>query len=177
MDMTLTIVGDRITSTLYEKPLNLYLIYIPPHSAHAPGINAGLIFGGVLRIYQLCSCPNDAKQCLRIFYHRVLHQGYTPDTLIPLFVKASANALEYLSRSKEEAKAYRKSKENTACRSVYFHIPCHPDNPRSSIIQHHWREQLMQPAGKTSFDKLHNCKDERIRLNRLFVRVSPRRAM
>lgn len=168
MDMTLTIVGNRITTTLYEKPLNLYL-YIPPHSAHAPGISTGLIFGGVLRIYQLCSCPNDAKQRLRIFYRRVLRRGYTPDTLIPLFVKASANALEYLSRSKDEAKACRRAKENAARRSVYFHIPFHPDNPRSSIIQRHWREQVMQPAGKTSFDKLHNCEDEPIRLNRLVV--------
>ena len=33
MDMTVSIHGNWIQTTLFEKPLNLYL-YIPPHSAH-----------------------------------------------------------------------------------------------------------------------------------------------
>ncbi|EJK64504.1 hypothetical protein THAOC_14754, partial [Thalassiosira oceanica] len=34
MDITVSIAGDRLRTTLYEKPMALYL-YIPPHSAHA----------------------------------------------------------------------------------------------------------------------------------------------
>ncbi|KAL7526149.1 hypothetical protein ACHAXR_001344, partial [Thalassiosira sp. AJA248-18] len=36
MDMTIEIVGGKIMTSLYAKPLALYL-YIPPHSCHTPG--------------------------------------------------------------------------------------------------------------------------------------------
>ena len=37
MDMTISIREDWIVTSLYEKPMNLYL-YIPPHSAHLLGV-------------------------------------------------------------------------------------------------------------------------------------------
>ncbi|KAL7524310.1 hypothetical protein ACHAXR_000518, partial [Thalassiosira sp. AJA248-18] len=40
MDMTIEIVGGKIETSLYAKPLALYL-YIPPHSCHAPGVLSG----------------------------------------------------------------------------------------------------------------------------------------
>ena len=53
MDMrTLTIVNGKIVTGLYEKALNLYL-YIPPHSAHPPGVLTGLVLGNAHRIYTL----------------------------------------------------------------------------------------------------------------------------
>ena len=48
--------------SLREREMNLYL-YIPPHSAHPPGVLLGLVFGMVFRIHTttLCSDPLDAK--------------------------------------------------------------------------------------------------------------------
>eukprot|EP00804_Cyclotella_cryptica_P027317 CCRYP_019633-RA/>CCRYP_019633-RA protein AED:0.29 eAED:0.29 QI:0/-1/0/1/-1/0/1/0/190 len=47
MDLTLTINGHSIHSTLSEKPQNLYL-YLPPHSSHPKGPLQSLIFGNIL---------------------------------------------------------------------------------------------------------------------------------
>ena len=63
LDITVTIEHDNIQTTLFEKSLNLYL-YIPPHSAHPPGVLAGLVIGNCHRIFTLCSDDNDKSSHL-----------------------------------------------------------------------------------------------------------------
>eukprot|EP00985_Skeletonema_marinoi_P006616 scaffold2866_cov256-Skeletonema_marinoi.AAC.1 len=46
MDMTVSIEGNKITTTLFEKELALYQ-YLPPNSSHPPGVLTGLVMGGV----------------------------------------------------------------------------------------------------------------------------------
>mgnify|MGYP006198016031 CR=1 FL=1 len=53
MDLIISIINKKITTTIYKKEQNLYL-YIPPHSAHPPGIINSLIFGHILRLHRLC---------------------------------------------------------------------------------------------------------------------------
>jgi hypothetical protein len=52
MALTLSVTPKGIQNWLFEKPLNLYL-YIPPHSAHTPGILHGLVFGMTEHIFHL----------------------------------------------------------------------------------------------------------------------------
>ncbi len=61
MDLTISIAANKITTTIYKKPQNLYL-YIPPSSAHPKGILRGLVTGSVLRFYRLCTNPADSTQ-------------------------------------------------------------------------------------------------------------------
>ena len=50
MDMTISINNsNKIETTLFEKRLNLHL-YIPPHSAHPPGLLPGIVYGTLFRI-------------------------------------------------------------------------------------------------------------------------------
>ena len=42
MDLTITITECKISTSLFEKPLNLHL-YIPPHSVHPPGLLPGIV--------------------------------------------------------------------------------------------------------------------------------------
>ena len=46
MDMTIQVKGERIITTIYDKPLALYQ-YIPPNSCHPPEVLTGLIFGQI----------------------------------------------------------------------------------------------------------------------------------
>ena len=92
MDMTIQIEGGKIITTIYAKPLALYQ-YIPPNSCHPPGVLTGLIFGQILRIYQLCSRSKDIDKELSLFHTRLLNRGYTTNKLIPFFEKGINNAI------------------------------------------------------------------------------------
>ena len=87
LDITISLQDGKIQTTLYEKMLNLYL-YIPPHSAHPPGVLKGLVLGNAFRIYSLCSIKTDIKNHLQAFYNRLLARGYKKDALAPLFLRA-----------------------------------------------------------------------------------------
>ena len=47
MDLTISIVGDRVETTIFEKPQNLYL-YLPSPSSLPPGQGTGLVMGQVV---------------------------------------------------------------------------------------------------------------------------------
>ena len=109
MDLTISIVNNKIETDLYEKDLNLYL-YIPPHSSHQRGVFTGLISGQVLRIRRLCSNQSNAAANIRNFQARLLARGHIPCNLNPLFERAEKNAHEYMSKSQTEHEEARKLK-------------------------------------------------------------------
>ena len=98
MDMTIKIVGSKIETDLFEKPLALHL-YIPTHSCHPPGVIIGIVMGNVLRIFQLCSRQVDIENHLCKFFARLLDRGYQSKKMIPPFDRAICNTKKYLSRS------------------------------------------------------------------------------
>ena len=52
--MTITIdKANKIETTIFEKKMNLHL-YIPPHSAHLPGLLPGIVYSTLFRIFTLC---------------------------------------------------------------------------------------------------------------------------
>ena len=87
MDLTITIPNGHISTSLFEKPLNLHL-YIPPHSAHPPGLFPGFIHSTLFRIFTLCSDDNDWVLCTRVFFKRIQAGGYKSDQIKSLFYKA-----------------------------------------------------------------------------------------
>ena len=93
LDLTISIDSStkKIRTTLYEKELNLYL-FIPPHSAHAPGVLTGLVLGNCHRIHTLCSNPADVLHLSQLFFNRLIRRGYSPNILLPLFKRADALA-------------------------------------------------------------------------------------
>ena len=168
MDMSLSIVNGRIESTLYEKKLNLYL-YIPPSSAHPPGVLSGLIMGNVLRIFQLCTNDKDINNKLEAFQERLLNRGHQLHTLLPIFDKAIANAKQYLSTS-EEAKATAKAtKKEAAARRVYFHVPYHPNNPPAADIQRLWQLHVADPPGQKPLNQMTNLKEAEVPVDQLVI--------
>ena len=65
LDMNVSVTPDgRITTSLYEKPMALHL-YMPPHSAHPPGVLRSHITGNILRILRLNSDERDAIEDIK----------------------------------------------------------------------------------------------------------------
>jgi hypothetical protein len=109
MDMTIQVEGVKIVTTIYAKPLALYQ-YIPPNSCHPPRVLTGLIFGQILRIYQLCSHSKDIDRELSLLHTCLPNRGYTSNKLLPLFEKGINNAISYLSQTPEQWDAIKKAK-------------------------------------------------------------------
>jgi hypothetical protein len=148
LDLTIRLdANSTIRTTLFEKALNLYL-YLPPHSAHPPGVLTGLIFCMIRRVYRLTSDPADCKVYLRKFYTRLRYRGYPRQVLVPLFKAGLENRL----------KPPRSSKKSTTTPKdvLFLHVPFHPANPPSSAIQEVFRSTLLYPHAATPLPQIEN---------------------
>jgi len=152
LDLTLTLNQGVISTTLFEKPLNLHL-YIPPHSAHAPGLLPGIVFGTLFRIHTLCTDAEDKDQRTRTFYYRLKARGYQADKLQPLFHKAIERARTYTGPSVDADTATE--------RPVFFHLQFHPEDPPPHLIQRAWRECVLDPKYKQPLWLLQNPKTKK----------------
>jgi hypothetical protein len=150
MDLTIKIVGSRIETTLYEKPMALYL-YIPPHSAHPPGVRTGHIFGEVLRIHRLCTHQDDVDERIRVFFRRCMRRGHNASDLLPLFTQAITNARKFMTTSTAERQDKKQQKLEEARTRVYFHVDYHPQGPLARNIQQKFDEIVLNPPGKAPF--------------------------
>ncbi len=153
MDLTIEIVNRRFVTLLYAKPMALYL-YIPPNSSHAPGTLTGLVYGQVLRIYQLCSLSTYIDKELATFYRRLLARGYHAHQILPLFKKGINNACAHLSRTDEEKRFIAQAKEEALQQGLFFHLPFHPQLPPSAEIQRLWRQHISTPLGELALHQL-----------------------
>ena len=168
MDMTIKIEGERLITKIYAKPLALYQ-YILPNSCHPPGVLTGLVFGQILRIYQLCSLNEDIDKELSLFYTRLLARGYTPTKLLPLFTKGINNAISYLSRSQKQRDVLKKAKIGKLDERIFLHLPYHPQNPSSSFVQNLWQTLISSPPGQEELNRLMNWEGHHVPIKRLIV--------
>jgi hypothetical protein len=136
IDMTIQIKDGLIVTSLYAKPMALYR-YIPPNSCHPPGVLTGLVYGQILRIYQLCSKMEDVDQELRLFHGRLFDHGYQHKVLFPIFVKGVDNATNYLSLTLVQQEARKKAKVGNFDKRVLLHMTYHPQNT-SSIVSNNF---------------------------------------
>ena len=143
MDMTISIRKNQIITSLYEKPMNLYL-YIPPHSAHPPGVLTGLVSGNILWIHLLCSKQDDIDLRMKEFYARLLVRQYQRDLLIPAFTKGITRARAFIKCGSVRRCVPEKDKGTQGC--VLFHLAYYPKGPTSKSLQLQWRQHLLHPA-------------------------------
>ena len=163
LDVTISINNGKTTFDLYEKSLNLYL-YIPPLSAHPPGVLSGLVLGNCHRIYTLVSKPEDQRRHLTNFFRRLLRRGYQRSTLLPLFQRASSNA--------HNPRPSTITNIITEASPAFFHTQYHPDAPKSSVIQHHWKTQFASPPFERPFSEVKNLKGVKTGIKRLIIAYS-----
>jgi hypothetical protein len=137
MDLTITIHDSRISTSLYSKPLNLYL-YLPPQSSHPPGVLSGLISGMIFRIYTLCSDPIDVRVRLQDFWNRLLARGYTAVNITTLFSKGIDNARNYIDPTIPAT-------VNEHIPNLFLHLRYHPQDPSPQVLQQAWKDTMALP--------------------------------
>ena len=158
LDLRLTITDGRIKTTMFEKALNLHL-YIPPKSAHPPGVLTGLVMGMIFRIFVLCTNPPDRVRKTQDFFRHLIYRGYEAHTITPTFRKAITNALAY------DGTPRATSHDGT----ILFKIPYHPQNPPSTDLQRVWRDTLSTPRYGHPLATIKNYQDVPIGLDRMIV--------
>jgi hypothetical protein len=145
MDLTLTINGRSIHSTLFEKPQNLYL-YLPPHSSHPKGQLQSLIFGNILRIHRLCSTPQEIRKHTRAFHQRLTNRGHHTATI----------TIAYTSRTHTEHATRQQLLKPKTDNTVFFHLQFHPQDPAARDLQHAWQQTVATPPNETPLSHLTN---------------------
>jgi len=138
LDLSLSIKEGRITTTTFQKPLNLYL-YIPPLSAHPPSCLKGLISGEIYRYWKQNTEETDFISITTNFVLRLLQRGHQLENLRPLLQSAAAN-IEYINiRNRTD----RRGQDDT----MYIHWPFHPTDISKNTIRKLYNQTLQGHDG------------------------------
>jgi len=82
LNLTIHLQQNKITTSTYQKELNLYL-YIPPLSAHPSSCFKGLINGEIFK-YWTQNSPDNFVNLLSKFIERLVQGGHSIEKLAPL---------------------------------------------------------------------------------------------
>jgi hypothetical protein len=157
--LTLDTQTSSISTCLYEKPLNLYL-YLPPHSAHPPGVLRGLVTGNVIRICRLTSRWEDSETAIRTFYRRLTRRGYSPETLLPIFADAVKKA---------QTPRAPPNRDETTENCIFLHLPFNPRDPSSAVLQQTFRKNLLSPIHEQRLETMRNEHNAHLGIDRMIV--------
>ena len=153
LDLKLALINGRVTTTIYEKELNLYL-YIPPHSCHSPGVIKGIIFGMVHCAKNLCTFDTDRLAFLVRCYKRLLNRGYSSTTIKPIFCTAIRKLLDQ-QPTVHHASTPTETNSQRLSRPLFLHAPVNPANPSLSRIQQLFKRHLHTDTEHGDFS--HTC--------------------
>lgn len=138
--------NDIITTDLFEKSLALYLCILSKQSksANSLGVFISLVFGQIFCIFSFCSHLSDIQCQIKDFYIQLNHCGYTYSEIIPLFKQATKHAGTFLKLTLDEkSKATRSTCK--WCKKPFLHLLCHPQDPKSSVIEQLFHEHMLFP--------------------------------
>lgn len=85
LDLELSIIDNRISTALYQKPMNKYL-YIPPFSDHSRSLLNNIIRQEIQRYRVHCEDDRYFMECCMRFKLRLIARGYEEKELNKLFV-------------------------------------------------------------------------------------------
>jgi hypothetical protein len=163
LDLTIAIKPNGTIGTkLFEKKLNLYL-YIPPHSAHPPGVTFGLIFGMIKRIFRLTTDTADQKSAVTDLFRRLQARGHQATDILPMFLAALSNV----------SKPPRlPTTGDPDAPPLFLHLRYNPFDVPSKVIQATFRTYLLHPKNEPWLPDLRNPYNARFRSHRLIIAYS-----
>ena len=136
LDLTISINKNLTISTkTYQKPMNLHL-YIPPHSAHPPGMVKSLVYGLLKTYWAQNSDVKDFQRMVHLQNTRLLQRGHQPATLTPLFKECGLH-IDTMDRNRIERLNHSlllPSRTENNGQRLFFHIPYHPRDILRKLI-------------------------------------------
>lgn len=143
LDLEISIDPDsrRLTTRTYQKPMNLFL-YIPPTSAHAPGVLKSIVFGNLQRFWRQNTHRTDFVRVAGQFAQHLIARGHHPDIIRELFLEVGK----------------RLSQPPTSCENVdprktlFFHWEYHPNGISRRDIRRAYEETCAGDSG-FNFDR------------------------
>ena len=141
LDLTITYnpTLHKLHFKTFQKPENLYL-YIPPNSAHPPGVIKSLIFG-LLRKYKLQnSSVNDFNNIKNKLFARLLARGHSQKDILPIFKEA----LLKIHTTNQKPPNKTKNSNNT----LFFKLLYQPKNISRNFIQSSFHKYCSTPYEK-----------------------------
>ena len=138
LDLEISIDPDSrcLTTRTYQKPMNLFL-YIPPTSAHAPGVLKSIVYGNLQRFWRQNTHRSDFVRVAGQFAQHLIARGHHPDIIRELFLEVGA----------------RLSRPPTSCTNVdprktlFFHWEYHPNGISRRDIRRAYQEICSEDSG------------------------------
>jgi hypothetical protein len=157
LDLTIEINKDqRISTKTYEKPMNLHL-YIPPASAHPPGVLKSIVFGNLQRYRWHNTSNDDYVAQVRRFSQRLIARGHSPETVRQYCMEA-ASSIDSIER------AGRKTRDTAdPSDTLFFHWEYHPRGISRQLIRREYNERCAATSGYdrmvVAFSRPRNLRD------------------
>jgi hypothetical protein len=159
LDFTLRLNNQHgITTTTYQKPMNLYL-YRPPSSAQPPSILYGLIYGTLHRYFWQNSYQHDFERFATYLFQNLEARGHASSNLAKLFLKA-AHRVDRSSIPEAKPLTNDVSLPDGTC---FLHVPYHPQDATRRELQ-----SLFTTSCKDAFQDA----DDNFDMSRLIIAYS-----
>jgi hypothetical protein len=129
LDLTIKIEPNgTINTKTYQKKLNLYL-YIPPKSAHPPGVLKGLIYGNIRKFWLQNSDKKDFRILTKNFYNHLCNRGHKSTEIKNIFISAAKHI------QKQLLKNNKTEEPKQQINKIYLHVPYHPQQMSRQQLQ------------------------------------------
>jgi hypothetical protein len=149
LDLVITFEDNyKLSTRLYEKKENLYL-YLPANSAHSPGNLKGLIYGMIYRTLNFTSSKQIQRLKIRRLYNRLIARGYKPSLLKQMIEKAYKKITN--KQDQHVPKELSTKREH-----LFYNTYYHPNDPPSSVIQKHFRNEMLYRLNRPNLPDLKN---------------------
>jgi hypothetical protein len=136
LDLTIRLEPNgTVTTRTYVKPMNLHL-YIPPSSAHSPGVLKSLVYGTLQRYWAQNSNKSNFVASTRAFYGHLHNRGYSHEQLNPVFFSA-ATSIDARSRNVTSSRPTQPSD-----RRLFLHWEFHPRDISRRAIRDAYNQTL-----------------------------------
>jgi hypothetical protein len=134
----------RIHSRTYFKPMNLFL-YIPPASAHPPGVLKSVIYGNLQRFWNQNTERADYLHVARHFAERLIARGHDARTIKQYFLEAA------MAIDRRRTLGPRPRAQADPSNTLFFHWEFHPRGVTRRALRHAYKETLEGYSGFERF--------------------------